>query len=124
MTIAYWCVLIAALLPYVWVGLAKSPLRRYDNRAPRDFEEKLSGWKQRAHWAQLNSYEAYPPFAAGVVIAQQLAAQQAVVDALAVAFVVARILHGLLYIADRATLRTLVWTAGFLCVIGLFIAAA
>ncbi len=124
MTIAYWCVLIAALLPYFWVGLAKYPIRNYDNHAPRDFEDKLTGWKQRAHWAQLNGYEAFPPFAAGVLIAQQLAAQQAVIDALSVGFVIARILHGVLYIADRAGLRSLVWTAGLFCVIGLFIAAA
>jgi uncharacterized MAPEG superfamily protein len=124
MTIAFWCVLIAAMLPYIWVGLAKYPLRNYDNHAPRDFEEKLRGWKQRANWAQLNGYEAFPPFAAGVLIAQQLAAQQAVIDTLAVSFVIARILHGVLYIADRAGPRSLVWTAGFFCVIGLFIAAA
>lgn len=124
MTIAYWCVLIVAMLPYMWVGLAKYPLRNYDNHAPRDFEDKLTGWKQRANWAQLNGYEAFPPFAAGVLIAQQLAAQQAVIDALAVTFVTARVAHGLLYIGDRAGLRSLVWTAGFFCVIGLFIAAA
>jgi uncharacterized MAPEG superfamily protein len=124
MTIAHWCVLIAAILPYVWVGLAKYPLGSYDNRAPRDFEDRLSGWKQRAYWAQLNSYEAFPPFAAGVVIAQQLAGPQATIDVLAVGFISARILHGLLYLADQATLRSLAWTVGFLCVVGLFIAAA
>jgi len=124
MTLAYWCVLIAAILPYLWVGLAKYPLRGYDNRAPREFEEKLTGWKQRAHWAQLNSYEAFAPFAAGVIIAQQLAAPQGTVDALALTFVLARILHGLLYIANQATLRSLAWAVGFVCMIGLFITAA
>jgi len=124
MTLAYWCVLIAAILPYLWVGLAKYPLGGYDNRAPREFEEKLTGWKQRAHWAQLNSYEAFAPFAAGVIIAQQLAAPQGTVDALAITFVLARILHGLLYIANQATLRSLAWAVGFVCMIGLFITAA
>ena len=34
MQIAYWCVLIAAMLPYVWVIVAKAG-PAYDNRAPR-----------------------------------------------------------------------------------------
>jgi uncharacterized MAPEG superfamily protein len=124
MTLAYWCVLIAAVLPYVWVGFAKYPLRSYDNSAPRLYEEKLSGRRQRAYWAHNNAFEAFAPFAAAAIIAQQLHANQALVDALAVTFIAARILHGVLYMADRASLRSLVWTIGFLCVIGLFVAAA
>jgi uncharacterized MAPEG superfamily protein len=124
MTLAYWCVLMAALLPYVWVGFAKSPLRNYDNRAPRDYEDKLTGWRRRAVWAQNNAFEAFAPFAAAVIIAQHLQADQAVVDALAGTFIAARILHGVLYMAGRAMLRSLAWSAGILCVIGLFIAAA
>jgi uncharacterized MAPEG superfamily protein len=124
MTIAYWCVLLTAILPYVWVGVAKYPLRAYDNNNPREYEEKLTGPRKRAHWAQLNAWEAFAPFAAAVIIAHLARADQAVVNALAVTFVVARVLHGLLYVADRATLRSLVWSVGFLCVIGLFITAA
>jgi uncharacterized MAPEG superfamily protein len=124
MTIAYWCVLIAAILPYVWVGVAKYPLRGYDNNNPREYEAKLTGPHKRAHWAQLNAWEAFAPFAAAVIIAHLAGADQAVVNALAMTFVVARVLHGLLYVADRATLRSLVWSVGFLCVIGLFITAA
>jgi uncharacterized MAPEG superfamily protein len=36
----------------------------------------------------------------------------------------AGILHGILSMADLAALRSTVWTAGCLCVLGLFIAAA
>jgi uncharacterized MAPEG superfamily protein len=124
MTLAYWCVLIAAILPYVWAGVAKYPLGAYDNRNPRDYLEKLSGRPKRAHWAQLNAWEAFAPFAAAVIIAHLAKADQAVVNALAMAFIAARVLHGLFYIADQATLRSLAWTAGFVCVIGLFVTAA
>jgi uncharacterized MAPEG superfamily protein len=124
MTLAYWCVLIAAILPYVWAGVAKYPVRAYDNRNPRDYEEKLTGPRKRAHWAQLNAWEAFGPFAAAVIIAHLAKADQAVVNALAMTFIAARVLHGVLYIADKASLRSLAWTAGFLCVIGLFITAA
>ena len=40
LAIAYWCVLIAALLPYLWVAVAKASGERYDNRDPR-------GWLAR-----------------------------------------------------------------------------
>jgi uncharacterized MAPEG superfamily protein len=123
MTLAYWCVLLAAILPYVWVWVAKWT-RGYDNSAPRDFENQLTGHRKRAHWAHLNAFEAFAPFAAAVIIAHLAKADQAVVNALAMTFIAARIVHGLLYLADKPALRSLSWAAGFACVIGLFVAAA
>lgn len=122
MTIAYWCVLIAAVLPLIWVGVAKSGASGYDNRRPRVFLAGLQGWPQRASWAQDNALEAFPPFAAGVIIAHLTGAAQLTIDLLAAVFVLARIAHGVCYITDRATLRSLVWLLGFLCVLGLFLA--
>jgi uncharacterized MAPEG superfamily protein len=123
MTIAYWCVLAAILLPYGWVIAAKAA-PGYDNAAPRLHLAQLSGWRQRAAWAQLNAFEALPPFAAAVIIAQQLGAPQGRVDLLALGFIGFRLAHGLTYIGDRPTLRSLVWAGGMGCVIGLFILAA
>ena len=123
MTIAYWCVLLAALLPLIWVGIAKTGSDDYDNHKPRVFLAGLTGWAQRANWAQVNSYEAFPPFAAGVIIAHLAGANQLVIDVLASSFLVLRVLHGILYIRDQATLRSMVWTFGFLITIGLFLAA-
>ena len=124
MTIAYWCVLIAALLPYAFTGYAKSG-GGYDNRAPREWLDAREGAAKRAHWAQLNTFEAFPPFAAAVIIAHVTGgAGQTTIDALAVAFVVLRVIYGVVYIKDRPTLRTAVWTLGLLCVVGLFAAAA
>ena len=68
---AYWCVLIAALLPYAWVVVAKTSGERYDHRDPRGWIARQTNLRvHRANAAQLNSYEAFAPFAAGVVIAQ------------------------------------------------------
>jgi uncharacterized MAPEG superfamily protein len=124
MTFAYWCVLLVAILPIVWAGFAKYGAKNFDNARPRIFLENLSGRRQRANWAQANSYEAFPPFAAAVIIASLTGANQAIVDALAGLFVVARILHGLFYIADKSTPRSLAWSFGFLAVIGIFLSAA
>lgn len=123
MTIAYWCVLAAALVPYLTIGPAKVR-PDFDNRAPRAWEAGLEGWRARLHAAHLNAFEAFPPFAAGVIIAQLARAPQTRIDALAVAFVAARLGYVWLYYADRASLRSVVWSAGLLCVIGLYAVAA
>jgi uncharacterized MAPEG superfamily protein len=126
MTRAYWCVLIAAYLPIVWTATAKfgRDFAGEGNRAPRDYLERLSGWRKRAHWAQLNGFEAFPPFAAAVIIAQLQHAPQSRIDGLAIAFIVLRVLHGIFYVGDRASLRSLVWFGSVGCVIALFIVAA
>jgi uncharacterized MAPEG superfamily protein len=124
MTFAYWCVLLTALLPIIWVGIAKSGADGYDNHKPRVFLAGLKDWPQRANWAQANAYEAFPPFAAGVIIAHMAGADQMLVDVLAGVFLTLRVLHGVFYIQDKATLRSLAWTMGFMCIIGLFLAGS
>lgn len=120
MTIAYWMVLAAAILPYVCVAIAKWR-RGYDNHAPRAGIEQLDAMRQRAYWAHLNAFEAFPPFAAAVIIAHLAQASQPAVNGLAIAFVIARGLHLYFYLKDMATARSLAWTAGFGCVIALFV---
>ena len=71
MTTAYWCILIAALLPYLWVTVAKGAGARYDNRDPRDWQARQDNPRShRANAAQLNAFEAFAPFAASVLMAQ------------------------------------------------------
>lgn len=126
MTVALWCVLAGLLLPYLWTGTAKH-LGRYslrDNHQPRDFQARLTGPAARAHAAQLNSFEAFPAFAAAVLVAQYAHAAQAGIDRLAIAWVVLRLAHGVFYIADMALWRSLIWFGGMACVVALFIHAA
>jgi uncharacterized MAPEG superfamily protein len=126
MTIAYWCVLAAAALIYAATGLAKAggrmPVKA--NHTPRDWLEQLEGWPKRAHWAQQNGFEVFPLFAAAVIIAELAHAPQARIDHLALAFVAIRVVYLILYLADLSWLRTTAWTAGMVCVVGLFFAGA
>jgi len=124
MTLAYWCVLFAALMPIVWSGIAKGGGSGFDNTRPRVYLSAVQGWRQRANWAQQNAWEAFAPFAAGVVIASQVGVAQSTINLLAGGFMAARILHGIFYITDQATLRSLVFIIGLLCTVGLFIAGA
>lgn len=123
MTVALWCVLVAGFL-HVPFTLASKWSSRFDNARPRAYQEQLSGWRQRAHWAQQNSFEAFPLFAAAVIVCHLVAGANATADTLAIAFVVLRLGYGLCYVADKATLRSLVWLAAQACAIGLFVVAA
>ncbi len=122
MTIAFWCVLIAGSMPLVTVGIAKWD-KRYDNKAPRDWLARQEGSKKRAYAAHLNSFEAFPFFAAAVIIASMVKAPHAIIDGLAVLFVIARIIYIWCYITDKASLRSLVWMVGFAATVALFITA-
>jgi len=120
MAFAYWMLIAAAMLPYVTVALAKSA-GGIDNRAPRPGLEHLSGWHQRADWAHRNHFEAFPAFAAGVFVAELTHAPQSRIDLLAGIFVLLRVIYTLLYIADRATLRSIVWALGLIVVLWLYV---
>jgi uncharacterized MAPEG superfamily protein len=129
MTLAYWCVLVAALLPLVCAGLAKREglgRRRseggYDNENPRAWLSRQEGRSARANAAQANSFEALPFFIGAVVIAHQLAASQTLVDALAAAFVILRIAYIALYVNGQGAWRSLVWVLALAVNITLFLA--
>lgn len=125
MTIAYFCILIAALLPYIWVGIAKSGGARYDNRDPRGWLARQDNPRvHRANAAQFNAFEAFAPFAAGVLMAQFAGVDQQRITWLAIAFVVLRVLHGVAYVANNAKLRSLVWAGALGSVIALMVMAA
>jgi len=123
MTIAYWCVLIAGMMPLLTIAIAKFQ-RGYDNTDPRAWLEKQQGLRRNADYAHRNHFEAFPFFAAAVIIAHQLHAPQASVDTLAMVFIGARMAFTVFYLANLSTLRTLTFTIGYGCVLGLFFAGA
>jgi uncharacterized MAPEG superfamily protein len=127
-TVAYWCVLIAVLLPLFCAWLAKHRDFRkprkdggYDNADPRIWLAQQEGWKARANAAQANSFEALPFFIGAVIIAHQLGAPQARVDILAVLFVTLRVIYIMMYVAGLPTTRSAIWGVAFLVNIGIFL---
>lgn len=116
LTLAYWCVLIAALLPIVCAGIAKwgamgksAKEGGYDNDDPRAWLAQQTSWRARANAAQANSFEALPFFIGAVIIAHQMGANQGWVNALAASFIVLRLVYIALYVGGRGNLRSLVW---------------
>lgn len=124
MTTALWCVLIAALLPYLATSIAKAGGERYSNRDPRAWLEKQEGWRRRADNAQKNSFEAFPFFAVAVVVAQMLQAPQDRIDQYAVIFIAARIAYIGCYVAGWHWVRSIVWLIGLICCVIIFALAA
>lgn len=123
MTFAYWMILAAIFLPYLTILFAKAP-GGIDNRAPRLGLASLTGWRQRADWAHRNHFEAFPAFAAAVIVAELAHMEQSRIDLLAGSFVLLRVLYTVTYLADRATLRSIVWSLAFFAVLALFVLSA
>lgn len=123
MTTAYWCVLAAGLLPYLATVTAKLGAR-FDNRQPRDWLARQSGYRARANAAQLNGFEAFPLFAAAVIVAHQLGAPQPRIDTLALTFVAARLVYFACYLADVHWLRSLAWFVGIGAAVAIFVTPA
>jgi uncharacterized MAPEG superfamily protein len=121
MTVAEWCVFGALVLylltivPIKWIGY-----RRYDNAKPRDpafYDDPL---RARALGAHQNGIEAFPFFAAAVLLAEFRAAPQNLVNELAVLFLIVRVAYVLTYLGDRPTLRSILWAIGFVLNAGIF----
>lgn len=123
MVISYACVLIAGVMPVVCAGIAKAGAKSYNNHDPRAWMAQQSGFRARANAAQANSFEAFPFFAVGVVLALLTGVDPTVVDLLAVLFVAARVAYVACYVADKALFRSLFWLVGYISVITLFILA-
>ena len=122
MTIAQLCLLVAVFLPFAtaWIGKAGA-FGLSDNHDPRGWTSRQSGWSARAMAAQSNGFEALPLLIAGLMVAWQRETAQATVDALALGFVGLRVLYIGLYLADLATLRSIVWTGSVLCAAAMFV---
>lgn len=124
MSTAFWCVLIAAALPYMAAITSKAGARGYDNNAPREWLAKQQGFRARANAAQQNSFEAFAFFAVAVLVAHISNGPQARVDLLAMIFIAARVLYLGAYVAGWGAVRSLLWFVGMGAAVWIFLTAA
>jgi uncharacterized MAPEG superfamily protein len=121
MTIAEWCVFGALLLYLLTIAPVKwIRFRRFDNSKPRDpgfYEDPIAA---RALGAHLNGIETFPFFAIAVLLAQFRQCPQRLIDELAVLFLIVRVAYVFTYIGNRPTLRSILWTIGFVINIAIF----
>ncbi|AXY58310.1 hypothetical protein CDG60_01895 [Acinetobacter chinensis] len=118
-----WLIIIACLLPYVFTVIAKMAggFKPADNQNPRDFLSKTTGLSARANAVQQNSFESLPLFIASVLMAEYMVVPQIVVMTFGIAYIVLRVLYGICYLANLATLRSVIWMLSLLCPICLLI---
>jgi uncharacterized MAPEG superfamily protein len=121
MSVALWSVLVAGILPILVAGYAKRLGGSYNNARPRDIAQHYEGKAKRAHAAHQNGFEAFPLFAAAVLIAEMKGAPRGAVDMLAVGHIVMRFAYVGAYVADKPTLRSIAWALALFATIGIFI---
>jgi uncharacterized MAPEG superfamily protein len=95
-----------------------------DNKHPRQQTAKLEGKGARAYAAHQNAFEALILFIPAVLVAHITHADPKLSAGLAVAWVVARFLHGVCYLADADKARSVMFFLGVLAVIGQFVISA
>ena len=114
MTVAEWCVFGAVILYLMTIAPFKAMgFRSFDNARPRDPEFYDKPLRARALGAHLNGIEAFPLFAAAVLLAEFRASPQHLIDELAILFLIVRAAYVLTYLGDRPTLRSILWSVGF-----------
>lgn len=115
MSTALWILLVTMLLPIICGGISKARGGddRYDNANPREWLGRRTGYQARANSAQANSWEALATYTAALAAAFIGGVDGAVVAKIATIFIVARVVYIGLYLANLATLRSLVWLVGF-----------
>jgi uncharacterized MAPEG superfamily protein len=115
MTIAEWTIFVAVLLSLLTIAPVKAfGYRTFDNTNPRDPAFYTPGIRARAFGAHVNGLEVLPFFAAAVLLAEFRSAPQQWIDLLSAGFIAIRLGYIFAYLANMATVRTLLWNAGFL----------
>lgn len=128
MTIPFWTLLVASLLPYVWFTVANLHRQRefgaLDNEHPRLQQAKQTGVGARANAASLNAFEVLAVYASAVLVAHLSAPTSELPAKVALGWVVLRVAHGAFYIANKPAARTLCFALANVCVVLLYLVAA
>jgi len=118
--LAYTAILTASLwIPYIVAQVATNGLlapSNYMDPTPRP----VPLWGKRADRAYLNAVESFAPFAALVIIAHVSGKADAMTAFWAMCFFWLRLAHAVVYLLAIPYVRTLLFTLGFLAVVGIF----
>ena len=118
--LAYTAMLSAAL----WVVYIASQVQTNGLLTPQNYVDPAPRpvplWGQRAHRAYLNAVEAFAPFATLVLILHVTNQENGTTAFLTMAYFWLRVVHAAVYWFAVPYVRTISFTLGFLCVVGLF----
>ncbi len=121
LTYLAWTALLTAVLwiPYIAGQVMTNGLLKPKNyRDPTPREVPL--WGQRANRAHMNAVEAFAPFATLVIVAHLAGVANEATAMWAALFFWARLAHVIVYLFAVPFLRTIIFTVGFIAVLGIF----
>jgi uncharacterized MAPEG superfamily protein len=125
--VPYIAILIAFLQVHLPRQIVSTEMKKlaggYDNRDPRAQQQKLDGRGKRALNAHHNGFESFAPFAIAILMCAQRGVSVDLVAWLAIAFVVVRTAFIAAYVADKSTVRSVMWSLGMAATGALMIAA-
>jgi uncharacterized MAPEG superfamily protein len=118
--LAYTAMLGAAL----WIVYIAAQVQTNGFLVPQNYKDPtprpVPYWGMRANRAQLNMVESFAPFAVLVLVLHVTNQNNSTTAFLAMAFFWLRLVHAIVYWFAVPYIRTIVFTLGFLCVVGLF----
>lgn len=121
LTYLAWTALLTAVLwiPYIAGQVMTNGFltpTNYRDPAPRE----VPLWGQRANRAHMNAVEAFAPFATLVIVAHLASVANEATAMWAAVFFWARLAHVIVYLLAVPFLRTIIFTVGFIAVLGIF----
>jgi uncharacterized MAPEG superfamily protein len=116
--------LTAFLTAALWIPYVVCQVMTNGFLTPPDYVDPtprpLPLWGKRADRAYLNAVEVFAPFAALVIVAHLAGKSNAMTAFWAMSFFWLRLIHAVVYWFAVPYIRTLVFTLGFVAVVGLF----
>jgi len=118
--VPYCAILAAFLLIYIPRQVVSGEMKKqeggYNNNDPRAQQARLEGLGRRAMGAHHNAFEAFAPFAIGVLAAMQRSPHRDAIVGACIGFVVVRTVYMIAYLADKAGLRSGMWGLGMIAI--------
>ncbi|MGL5742230.1 MAG: MAPEG family protein [Legionella sp.] len=124
MTTLIVCLFIAILLPYILKVIVARFMQEegaYDNHYPRMQQARLQGMGARALGAHQNGFESLLVFAIAAITAIAMHQVDAIIQILAIIYIVSRLLYNFFYLMDKSTLRSITWFVGFGCCLAILL---
>ena len=114
----------AILTASLWIPYISCQVMTNGNLTPQNYIDPtprpVPFWGMRANRAYVNAVESFAPFAALVIVAHLAGKANATTAFLATSFFWLRLAHAVVYLLGVPYVRTVVFTLGYVAVIGIF----
>lgn len=114
----------AILTASLWIPYIACQVMTNGNLTPQNYLDPTPRpvplWGMRANRAFVNAVESFAPFAALVIVAHLAGKANATTAFLATSFFWLRLAHAVVYLLGIPYLRTVIFTLGYVAVIGIF----